>query len=200
MKGIDVSAHNENINWRRVHDAGIDFAIVRTGAGLSIQDDFKNTVYAAKEAGLLVGAYHYSYALTPKRAVEEALFCRQIIDDAGMLLELPVWFDMEDADGYKERHGFVFSRRNVTAICKAFLDTIGLKAGVYASYDWFERLIDWQALGCAVWNAQWSKNDYLQGMMWQFTDRLIIDGKSYDGNIIYDRLHKAGCDPWGLKL
>ena len=196
MKGIDVSAHNENINWHRVHDAGIDFAIVRTGAGLSIPDDFKNTVCAAKEAGLMVGAYHYSYALTPKRAVEEAKFCRRIIDDAGMLIELPVFFDMEDADGYKKRHGFDFSRRNVTAICKALLDTLGLNAGVYASYDWLERLIDWQALGCPVWNAQWSKTDYLQGMMWQFTDHLVVDGKVYDGNIIYDGVHRAGCDPW----
>ena len=196
MKGIDVSYHNENVNWQAVKDAGIDFAIVRTGAGLSIQDDFQKTVYAAKEAGLLVGAYHYSYALTPSKAAQEAVFCQRIIEEAGMLLELPVFFDMEDADGYKERHSFDFSRRNITAICKAFLDTIELTAGIYASYGWLENLIDWQSLNCPVWNAQWGSHDYLQGMLWQFTDKLTIDGKIFDGNYLYDDTHKAGLAPW----
>ena len=185
MKGIDVSAYNENIDWRRLRDLGIEFAIIRTGAGLSIQDEFARTVSAAKDAGMLCGAYHYSYALTPARAAQEALFCRRIIDDAGCLLELPVWFDMEDADRYKARHGFEFSRRNVTNICRAFLETIGLNCGVYSSYNWLEKWIDWRALGCAVWNAQWGANDFIRGMMWQYTDRLILDGKAYDGNIIY---------------
>ncbi len=195
MKGIDVSYHNENVDWRAVKDAGFDFAIVRTGAGLSIQDDFKSTAYAAKEAGLLVGAYHYSYALTPSRATQEAVFCRNIINDAGMLLELPVFFDMEDADGYKQRHGFDFSKHNITAICKAFLDNIE-QSGVYSSYDWFEKFIDWQKLGCPVWNAQWAKSDYLQGMMWQFTDKFRIGDRLFDANILYDDTHKAGLNPW----
>ncbi|MBR1578883.1 MAG: hypothetical protein IJ668_00065 [Selenomonadaceae bacterium] len=196
MKGIDVSAHNGIVDWKAVKDAGIDFAIIRTGAGLSIQDDFKSNVYGAKDAGLLVGAYHYSYALTPSRAAQEAAFCRSIIDDAGVLLELPVFFDMEDADGYKKRHSFDFSRRNCTRVCYAFLTSIGLQNGVYASYEWFSKLIDWQSLGCAVWNAQWSSQDDLQGMLWQFTDRFNINGQLFDANILYDHSHRAGLDPW----
>ena len=196
MKGIDISAHNERVPYKRLKNYGIEFVIVRTGAGLTIKDDFKRSVYAAKEAGLMVGAYHYSYALTPYRATQEAAYCRDIIDDAGMLLELPVFFDMEDADGYKARHGFKFNQNNITGICRGFLDTIGLNAGIYASFDWLDKWIDWQSLGCAVWNAQWSKNDYLQGMMWQYTDRLNIEGRYYDGNILYDGRHRAGVDPW----
>ncbi len=103
-----------------------------------------------------------------------------------MLLELPVFFDMEDADGYKSRHGFSFTRRNVTNICRAFIDSIKpLDCGVYASCSWLEDWIDWQELGVPVWNAQWSGHDDIRAFMWQFTDDLRIGGKKFDGNILY---------------
>lgn len=193
MRGIDVSIFNHPVDWQAVKAAGYDFAICRTGYGKSNYDEsFVANVNGAHDAGLICGAYHYSYALTPADAIKEAIFCKRIIEDAGCLLELPVWFDMEDADGYKSCHYFDFSRRNVTKICKAFLDAIKpLNAGIYASYDWFERLIDWQSLNCPVWNAQWGSHDFLQGYMWQFTDSLIIGGKVFDGNIIYDETDKA---------
>ena len=127
MKGIDVSENNgyEPLDWHAIKNAGIDFAICRTGFGKSgIDPTFIQNVNGAHDAGLICGAYHYSCALTPADAIKEALFCKQIIADAGVLLELPVWFDMEDDDGYKARHGFIFSRRNIKTIYKAFLDNV----------------------------------------------------------------------------
>jgi GH25 family lysozyme M1 (1,4-beta-N-acetylmuramidase) len=186
-KGIDVSENNGNVNWQAVADAGMKFAIVRSSYGRYAKDeDFIRNVNGAHDAGLQCGAYHYSYALTPEQARQEARNCKQIIDEAGVLLELPVWFDMEDADCYKRKHGFDFSADNVTAICRAFLDEIKpLDCGVYASLHWLENYIDWQGLGCAVWNAQWSDRDDIKGYMWQFTDSLIIDGKAFDGDLLY---------------
>ena len=188
MKGVDVSIHNGNVDWAALKAAGIDFAICRAGYGRNYADStFFRNVNGAHAAGLICGAYHYSYALTPADAVVEAKFCKRTIADSGVLLELPVWFDMEDADKYKARNGFSFSRRNVTDICQAFLDTIKpLDCGIYASYSWLEDFIDWRKLGCAVWNAQWGRRDFLQGYMWQYTDKLLIGGKYFDGNIIYD--------------
>lgn len=185
--GIDVSENNGRVDWQAVADAGQKFAIVRSSYGrYSKDEDFMRNVDGAHSADLQCGAYHYSYALNPEQARQEALSCKQIIDEAGVLLELPVWFDMEDADGYKRKHGFDFSAENVTAICKAFLEEIKpLDCGVYASLSWFENYIDWQDLGCAIWNAQWSSHDDLKGYMWQYTDSLNIGGKTFDGNIIY---------------
>ena len=185
--GIDVSENNGFVDWQAVADAGIKFAIVRSSYGRNSRDEnFLRNVEGAHSVGLKCGAYHYSYALTPEQARQEARSCKQIIDEAGVLLELPLFFDMEDADGYKARHGFDFSPENVTAICKAFLEEIKpLDCGVYASLSWFEDMIDWQGLGCAVWNAQWGDSDDLQGYMWQYTDSLNIGGKAFDGNILY---------------
>ena len=188
MKGIDVSTFNGDIDWLSVYHAGFDFAICRTGYGKNgLDETFARNVAGAHAAGLKCGAYHYSYALTPADAAQEAVFCKSIIEDSGVLLELPVFFDMEDGDKYKQRHGFVFSRKNVTNICKAFLDTIKpLNAGVYASYSWLEDYIDWKSLDCPIWNAQYNREDFFKGYMWQYTDSEVIDGKTFDANILYD--------------
>ena len=184
--GVDVSENNGFVDWQAVADAGQKFAIVRSSYGrYSKDEDFLRNVHGAHDAGLQCGAYHYSYALTPGQARQEAHNCKRIIDDAGVFLELPVFFDMEDADGYKRKHGFDFSPENVTAICKAFLEEIRPLDCVYASLSWLEDYIDWHGLGCAVWNAQWGNRDDLQGYMWQYCDDLNIGGKVFDGNILY---------------
>ena len=185
-KGIDVSENNGVIDWQAIADAGIEFVMVRSSYGKTGRDEmFKQNVDGAHAVGLQVGAYHYGYALTPDDAVLEAENCKAAIEEAGVALELPVFYDMEDADCYKRNHGFDDSAENVTAICKAFLDNIGLNTGVYASLDWLENKINWQDLGCAVWNAQWGASDDLKGYMWQYTDSLVIDGRNFDGNILY---------------
>ena len=193
IEGDYVSEFNGDIDWLAVYHAGFDFAICRTGYGKGgIDPTFARNVDDAHRAGFKCGAYHYSYALTPADAANEAVFCKQIIEDSGVLLELPVFFDMEDDDKYKQRHGFIFSRKNVTNICKAFLDNIKpLNAGVYASFSWFEDFIDWQSLNCPIWNAQWGKHDFLQGYLWQYTDSLNINGKLFDANVMYDGNEKA---------
>ncbi len=188
MRGVDVSIFNENVDWQALKAAGIEFAICRTGYGKSnFDENFQHNVEEAHKAGLLCGAYHYSYALTPADAIQEANFCKGIIERAGVLLELPVWFNMGDGDKYKERHAFDFSRRNVTAICKAFLDSIKpLNCGVFANLSWLEEFIDWQSLGCEIWSAQWNSEDNFKGRMWQFTDALTIGGQTFNGNILYE--------------
>lgn len=197
--GIDVSENNGHVDWQAVADAGVKFAFVRCSYGRTSEDEcFRDNVNRAHAVGIKCGAYVYSYALTPEAAQEEARFAKQVIEEAGVLLELPVMFDMEDADGYKRRRGFNFSAEHITDICRAFLDEIKpLDCGVYASESWFNDYIDWQGLGCSVWNAAWvngtryglpdsAANDGIGGYCWQFTDSLIIGGKQFDGNVMYN--------------
>jgi len=188
MRGVDVSIFNENVDWSALKAAGVEFAICRTGYGQTgFDENFQHNIEGAHKAGLICGAYHYSYALTPADAVKEAQFCKGIIERAGVLLELPVWFAMADSDTYKQRHGFDFSRNNVTAICKAFLDAIKpLNCGLHAPLSWLEDYIDWKSLSCEIWSAQWSTEDSFKGRMWQYTDALAIGGQNFNGNILYD--------------
>ncbi|CQR71695.1 Autolytic lysozyme [Sporomusa ovata DSM 2662] len=187
MKGIDVSENNGTVDWQAVANAGIEFVMIRCSYGLQSKDEmFAKNVAGAKAAGLKVGAYHYSYALSVEDAIQEAANCREAIESTGQLLELPVFFDMEDADGYKRRKGFAFDPTEITDMCREFIDNVGLDCGVYASYSWLADYIDWRSLGCAVWNAQWGRNDDIRGYMWQYTDNLVIDGRAFDGNIKYE--------------
>lgn len=210
MRGIDISIYNHDryednggrIPWDKLKSLGVDFAIIRTGFGQSYEEPhFQSDVNDAHSVGMKVGAYHYSYALTASEAMQEAIVCKRILEKSGVFLELPVFFDMEDDDGYKKRHGFKFNRKNITAICAAWLEQIKpLNTGLYASFSWFEDYIDWKSLydkyKCPVWNAQFTPPDMLQGYIWQFTENLILDGHQFDGNILYDDIHKSGLDPW----
>ena len=188
MKGIDVSENNGVVDWEAVAAAGYKFAIVRCSYGQHEWDEyFAVNVKGAHDAGLLVGAYHYGYGLSVEDAAREAENCMAALDYAGVELDLPLFYDMEDADGYKDKHDFAFDPAEMTAMCKTFIDAFKgiLDVGVYASYSWFEEYIDWKSLNCPIWNAQWSECDDFKGYMWQYTDCAVIGGKYFDANIIY---------------
>ena len=178
LQGIDVSRHNGAVDWEKAARAGIRFAILRAAYGKSgVDDRFDENYQGARRAGLLVGAYHYSYALTPADARREAQHLLAVLN--GRALDQPVWFDMEDADGYKKKHGFPFTKRNVSAITQAFVDEIrasGRLCGVYASKSWLTDYIKVDA--DAVWVAQWADTLTYNGQydVWQYTDAGRVDG------------------------
>lgn len=188
VRGIDVSEHNGMVNWQAVKDAGYKFAIVRSTYGKTGEDSmFRTNVMGAMAVGLKCGSYHYSYAMDSYNARIEADHCRNFIEYSGVLLELPLFFDMEDADYYKMNHGFEFHRETITNICREFITNVRLNCGLYASYSWLRDKIDVQSLGdIPVWNAQWSNQDDYKGDFWQYTDSEEIQGRNFDANIIYN--------------
>ena len=192
-RGIDVSENNGYIDWDAVKEAGIDFAIVRLGYGNCHLDScFYDNVNGALDAGLEIGVYYYSYALSVEAAKREAEFLVDTLLDCGLPMErltMGVWFDMEDADGYKARHG-AMDGQLLTGMCSAFIDTCygrGFdRCGVYASYDWLENRLDTFQGGdsTSIWCAQWDDEcDWDGAALWQYTDALEIDGHVFDGNI-----------------
>ncbi len=184
--GIDVSENNGELDWRAIANAGIEFAIVRASYGQTGRDElFQRNVSEAHKYGLRCGAYHYDYSLDADDAIVNAINCRDAIAEAGVLLEMPVFYDIEDADEWKRDRGFDISDGvQLTNMCEAFLLNIGLNAGIYASYSWLEH-IDWRSLDCPVWNAQWGSVDDLKGYMWQYSDDVDVAGYVLDGDIWY---------------
>lgn len=98
--GIDVSVHQQEIDWQAVAADGIDFAILRLGrrggteGGLYIDDRFERNLQGALDAGLDVGVYFFSQAITPEEAEEEANYVLSTLD--GRKLTYPVAFDWEN--------------------------------------------------------------------------------------------------------
>mgnify|MGYP001625620944 CR=1 FL=1 len=98
VKGIDVSRHQKasEVNFKNLKDLGYEFVIVRAGYGsYESQKDsaFESHYLAALDAGLKVGAYHYSYAVSEDDAKKEADCFLKWIEDK--TLEYPVAYDME---------------------------------------------------------------------------------------------------------
>ena len=100
MTGIDVSSHQGRIDWKKVADSGIRFALLRLayrGYGeegrLVVDERVQENYKGAKEAGLMVGGYIFSQALCVEEAIEEAELVLEITAD--WELDMPVAFDWE---------------------------------------------------------------------------------------------------------
>lgn len=194
QKGIDVSENNGRVNWQIVKNKGMEFAIIRLGYGSGhLDSEFYRNVNGALAAGLKIGIYYYSYALNTYGARKEAEFVLQTLKDSGLTperLECGIWYDMEDADGFKARHGMP-SKSEITAMCSRFisdLNAAGYSCGIYASLDWLENKIETHRLAKYVpyWCAQWGSScDWPRAKMWQYTDCLPIGGKEFDGNYLF---------------
>lgn len=98
--GIDVSEHQGVIDWAAVAADGVEFAMIRCGwrgygstAGLNEDKYFRANIEGALAAGLDVGVYFFSQALTEAEAREEAAYTLELI--AGYELTFPVVFDWE---------------------------------------------------------------------------------------------------------
>ena len=97
--GVDVSAHQGQIDWQAVKKSGIEFAIIRLGyrgygSGKLVEDEYaKKNLQAAKEAGLKIGAYFFSQALDIKETDEEIQFILNMLADVN--LDMPIVLDWE---------------------------------------------------------------------------------------------------------
>ena len=134
--GVDISAHQQNVDWAAVKAAGVVFAILRDGyrgysAGTFQEDEqFRTNLQEAKAAGLKVGVYFFSQALDRAEAVEEAEFVLDLL--GGEELDYPIFFDWEDIEDEARTDGM--DSVTLTACAVAFCKRVelnGYRAGVY---------------------------------------------------------------------
>lgn len=194
FKGIDVSAHQGRIDWEKVKNSGIQFAILRLGFGndMQSQDDayFEANVQGCENIGIPWGAYLYSYALNPEDAKSEVQHALRLLKNKKP--EYPVFFDMEDADGYKKNHGMP-SSQTLIGICKTFLlgiEEAGYYASLYANLSWLNNQLNSRELDrFDKWVAHWSTScGYKKPYgIWQYSDNGKVSGISgnVDMNISY---------------
>jgi GH25 family lysozyme M1 (1,4-beta-N-acetylmuramidase) len=136
LEGIDISEHNGLIDLTKYQDG---FVIIRVSWDTDMKDKRAvRNMDLCEKLKIPYGVYVYSYAMNEKQAKQEAEYALKLIE--GRKFTLGVWFDMEDVDTWKKRHGFSFTQSNITKICYAFCNTVkdaGYYCGIYASYSWF---------------------------------------------------------------
>ena len=185
--GIDVSEfQGEDIDWKQVRGSGIEFAIIRLGyraygetGELVLDDMFDRNVQGALDAGLDVGVYFFSQAVTPGEAVEEAEFVLEHI--RGYEIDGPVVYDTEEIKGDTARTDNN-TRQEFTNYCKVFCDTIkhsGYDPMIYANMKWMAFTLDMEQLtDYSFWYADYHDvpqcpYDY---EIWQYSETGAVPG------------------------
>ncbi len=193
LAGIDVSSHQSAIDWTAVAADGISFAIVRLGwrgysQGELCKDELcLENLQAARDNGLLVGAYFYSQAVNPEEAQEEAELALEALD--GFALDLPIYFDWELATNAGSRSA-AMDHSTLTECAKAFCSTIeaaGYEAGIYFYRSLGEDTYDMSTLSnYDFWLSQPASRPSfdLRFSIWQYTYEGQVDGIS--GNVDLD--------------
>lgn len=191
--GIDVSQHQGNIDWQAVKDAGVTFVMIRVGGrgygqkGVLYTDDLALSYYrGAKAAGLKVGVYFFSQAISVQEAEEEAQLVLETIE--GWQLDMPVVFDWEQMQEPGSRTWSV-DPRIVTDCMKSFCEKVeasGRTAMIYFNPDHSDvQFYIEEVTAYDFWLAyytQWMDYPY-KVHMWQYTNKGTVPGIEGDVDI-----------------
>ena len=187
--GIDVSAMQGEIDWKKVKDAGVDFAMIRVGARgyqsgtVSVDNQFAKNIEGAISQGIKVGVYFYSQATTSAEAIEEANFVVGAINRYP--ISYPIVYDTERVENDAARTDNLTNAQR-TQFALDFCNTVknwGYKPMIYAQKEWLLKRHDLELLnGIDIWYAEVAnKPDYPYSFaMWQYSQTGKIDGINGD--------------------
>ena len=192
--GVDVSTYQQEIDWEAVADDGIDFAILRLGyrgygseGTINLDSCFQKNLAGARAAGIKIGVYFFSQAITTAEAEEEARFVLENLN--GAYLEYPVVYDWEVISASGARTAGL-SNTTLTDCAVTFCQSVAMAGYTpmiyynlpvgYTHYQ-LDRLV-----GYDVWFAQYASTPsmYYNYRIWQYSDKGSVPG--IEGNVDMD--------------
>lgn len=185
LLGVDVSVHQDNIDWKKVKESGIDFAMIRLGyrgygtGEPDLDENYAENIRGAREADVDAGVYFFSQAITVEEAVEEANLVIESLE--GLDINYPVVYDWEIIYDDSARTDNV-SVDILTDCCIAFCETIknaGYTPMIYQNKRTtifkldLNRLTDYD-----FWLAEYGSEPtyYYDFDMWQYTSTGRVPG------------------------
>lgn len=184
VTGIDVSRFQGDVDWQAVKDAGVEFVFVRLGNrhsedGTLIEDiKAKDNLAGARAAGLKIGAYFFSQAVSAEEAREEAVLALEILGNTK--LDLPLAYDWEivNADARTKSVTDRVLLSCVETFCEA-VETAGYAPMVYFNLELSKTLLDpKEIVEYPFWFAQYADAPELPYKMefWQYSDCGTVPG------------------------
>lgn len=191
--GIDVSEYQGTIDWKKVKAAGVDFAIIRAGwrgygSGSYNKDScFEQNYNGAKAAGISVGVYFFSQAISVEEAAAEAQYTLDILN--GRSVSEPIAIDIEGiSDPTARTNTANLTNQQRTDIAIAFYQKIsssGSTSMIYSGkYYFYNRMNVSQLAPYTVWVAQYLDDPTIGTTFaypykyWQYCSDGSIDGIS----------------------
>ena len=205
-KGIDVSRHQGTIDWNMVAQDGVEFAFIRVGyrgygSGKMMEDEFfEENIKGALQAGIKVGVYFYSQAVSREEVLEEAQFVLDKI--APYKIECPVVFDVERVSEGEGRMNAI-SMEDRTAFTALFCQTIenaGYRPMIYHNTEMGVMMLGLSDLEAYdKWFAAYSDLFYYpyDYKVWQYSQSGRVQGiqGDVDLNISFVPLWETGETP-----
>lgn len=190
--GIDVSKWQGEIDWNKVKESGIEFAMIRMGTqgGFGkenyVDKYFVTNIENALKENIEVGIYFYSYAITKEEAINQAKYVLEQVK--GYDITLPIVFDWESWSSF---NNLDLNLYEITQIQEAFLNEIknaGYKTARYGSKNYLTKV--WQESEHLTWLAHYTKNTNYDGeyFMWQLCNNGKVPGINgyVDIDIMYE--------------
>lgn len=189
-EGIDISSYSGDIDWQKVKDSGVDFAMIRIGGrgygdeGTLYSDDRAiEYINGAKSVGIKVGGYFFSQAINAKEAVEEADYVKSILGD--IKLDYPMAYDWEIIKDDEARTDNV-TPAEATECAKAFCERVkehGYTPIIYSpSRELYFKYDLTQLSDIDIWYCEYSNTPefYYEFSMWQYSCNGSVDGINGD--------------------
>ena len=186
LTGIDVSRYQGAVQWDKVAADGVDYAMLRVGyrgygssGTLKADDRFEANLKGAQQAGLDVGVYFFSQAISVAEARQEARYVLELLN--GRKLDFPVVFDWEFVSDPAARTNHVRGPL-LTEMARAFCEEIrkgGYEPMVYTNQHLGYMEYDLRELaGLPLWLTEYSSKPsfYYEFQMWQYTEKGAVDG------------------------
>ena len=183
--GIDVSKYQGDINWQQVKEAGVSFAMIRLGVrgygtgALVLDDKFKENVEGATAAGIPVGVYFFSAAVSVSEAEEEAAFV--LANISGYPITYPVVFDTEPVYQDIARNEAI-TPNQLTEFTVAFCEKIrqnGYQPMIYANAKRLTTALHLEKVSqYPIWYADYQEKPIFPYAydMWQYSEKGSISG------------------------
>ncbi|MBR1622859.1 MAG: glycoside hydrolase family 25 protein, partial [Pseudobutyrivibrio sp.] len=187
--GIDVSSHQGDIDWEAVAADGVEFAFIRAvyrgyGTGkLVVDEKCIQNIEGAQAAGIDVGVYVFSQAVTQAEVLEEASTVLNLLD--GYSLQLPIVFDVEKVNDSQARTN-ALSVDERTSLTITFLEAVknaGFEPMIYHNTEMGAMLLDLtQLTEYPKWFAGYNREFYwpYEYNVWQYSESGRVNGINGD--------------------
>lgn len=186
-KGMDISYHQGNIDFKKVKESGIDFVIIREGYRFTTDKKFFEYVNQAKEVGLpILGVYHFSYALNVDQAREEARYCVERVKEAGLPNSTIIFYDFEyDTVTKAAKEGISLGKVECNLHTDAFCEEVrrlNYPTAIYTNLDYYKNWYNNNILSkYTIWLADYTGGPDFDCIVQQYTSKGSVPGIS--GNV-----------------
>ncbi len=200
VPGVDVSKFQGDVDWKKVKDQGYEFVIMRLGyrgygSGALVTDEcFEKNIRGARDAGLDVGVYFLSQAISEEEAVEEAEYTISELERCSTgPISYPVVVDSEkikfDTSRTESMNG-TERTDTILAFCKT-IEEAGYDPALYANSQWLTKDLDIRRLtDTNIWFADYQIYDNNEAPLypypfciWQYTNKGKVDGINGDADL-----------------